>query len=68
MEESYVCASLEDDDVFPRALTVGECAHSLCALILKAGEEFVEVFGAEGFEKPFAANRSALLLVLWARI
>lgn len=55
--KTYMCSSLKDDDVLPRPLAVRKRADSLRALVLEAGEQLVEIFGAEGFEEPFAVAR-----------
>lgn len=52
--KTYVCPSLKDDHVLSRPLAIRKRANRLRALVFEAGEELVEVFRAEGFQKPFA--------------
>lgn len=61
---TYMCPSLEDEDVLSGTFAVSECAHGLGALVFEACEELVEVLGAEGLEEPFAAYRSFCQLAM----
>jgi hypothetical protein len=51
--KTYVCTTLEDNHLLTRPRAVRKCADGPCGLILEAGEEFVKVLDAEGFEEPF---------------
>mgnify|MGYP001559180047 FL=1 len=52
-ENTYICASLEDNWLVARAFGVCKCAHRLGGFVFKAGEKLIQAIVTEGLEEPF---------------
>ena len=58
--ETYTSPALENDRFFARSLAICECAYCLSGLVVKCGEEFVEILYSERLEEPFSAGSISL--------
>lgn len=51
-----ICTPLERDRLVARSCTVPEGTHSLCGLVVEAGQHLVQLEGSEREHEPFAVG------------